>query len=773
MYWLGRQKRMARSLALCKRIVEMKFQLALNDDEVKYLLFLADDLLPIHVHETIFIPYLKDHCSAVQLRQWLVPAQRYEIIGCYAQKELGHGSNVGGIETTATYIPESDEFEVHSPTLSSTKWWIGGLGVLATHAVVMARLIIGDKDFGVHPFLVQIRDYKNHAALSGIAVGDIGPKMGANSMDNGFVRFHRVRIPRTQMLMRQVQVDKNGKVTAQSSAVLPKDSSKMIYSSMLKMRLDFVGYSALGLARTATIAIRYTSVRRQFGNPVAENRIIEYPGVQYRVFPALAATFAFAFTSHAMSEQYRSLQITVNKSSAASTNTQLQLAELHANSSALKSYCTTFAAVMMEQCRLACGGHGYSKFSGFPDFYGTFSHLCTAEGENWLLTQQCVRWLLKQLAMASSANSQSVAPSAEYLVHYVEQQQKLGTLKLEENSGDLLRSDVILDVLGYRAYHKVYTISRLMADFTARNPKSDPAERWKSLHVLIYQASEAHAQYLIAKSFIQAIEGGNANYHQIIKPVQGTAAWYLREPIAKSQFKQYSYPLKLMFSFITMYWIDGNIGDYLIGGFMAPRQASLLKKTLLGYDESATLSTNNSESVMSSLTSHALKMTNLLSIPDYVINSALGNADGRVYERMWDSAVLNGLFSSPGASRNVNSAQINAPEDIINLITAGTSSSMNNLNRIYNRELYKSDLLSHLPGLNSLEARMKHSHYLSRKGQLKDSKPSGYYDGDQVVDKDRSELDDMREWQEVHSLVIKPLVSGTLANQFEKNKSKL
>ena len=31
---------------------------------------------------------------------------------------LGHGSNVQGLETTATYIPNTDEFEIDSPTLT-------------------------------------------------------------------------------------------------------------------------------------------------------------------------------------------------------------------------------------------------------------------------------------------------------------------------------------------------------------------------------------------------------------------------------------------------------------------------------------------------------------------------------------------------------------------------------------------------------------------------------------------------------------------------------
>jgi acyl-CoA oxidase len=80
------------------------------------------------------------------------------IIGCYLQTELGHGSNVARLETTATYIPESREFELHSPTFTSSKWWIGGLSKTATHGVVQARLILpGGEDRGPHLFFVQLR----------------------------------------------------------------------------------------------------------------------------------------------------------------------------------------------------------------------------------------------------------------------------------------------------------------------------------------------------------------------------------------------------------------------------------------------------------------------------------------------------------------------------------------------------------------------------------------------------------------------------------------
>lgn len=79
--------------------------------------------------------------------------------------------------------------------------FIGGLGKSANHVILMAKLILNGEDKGLHPFMVQIRSLSDHSPLPGVTVGDIGPKFGFESVDNGFLRFEHVRIPRRNMLM--------------------------------------------------------------------------------------------------------------------------------------------------------------------------------------------------------------------------------------------------------------------------------------------------------------------------------------------------------------------------------------------------------------------------------------------------------------------------------------------------------------------------------------------------------------------------------------------
>lgn len=69
----------------------------------------------------MFIPAIKGQGTDEQQKKWLPLAYKMQIIGCYAQTELGHGSNVQGLETTATFDPQTDKFVIHSPTLTSSK----------------------------------------------------------------------------------------------------------------------------------------------------------------------------------------------------------------------------------------------------------------------------------------------------------------------------------------------------------------------------------------------------------------------------------------------------------------------------------------------------------------------------------------------------------------------------------------------------------------------------------------------------------------------------
>jgi acyl-CoA oxidase len=55
-----------------------------------------------------------------------------------------------------------------------------------------------------------MRDTNTRKMMPGVKAGDLGPKMGGSSLDNGWVIYSNVRIPRTNMMSRFVSVSKDG-----------------------------------------------------------------------------------------------------------------------------------------------------------------------------------------------------------------------------------------------------------------------------------------------------------------------------------------------------------------------------------------------------------------------------------------------------------------------------------------------------------------------------------------------------------------------------------
>lgn len=133
-----------------------------------------------------------------------------KIVGAYALTEVGHGSNIHQIQTTATYCPETEEFELHSPSFEAAKCWAGNLGKTCTYSIVFAQLLTPDgRNHGLNLFLVPLRDPKSHLPYSGVIIGDLGEKIGLNGLDNGFVMFHKYRLGKGFLLSRHSDL-KNG-----------------------------------------------------------------------------------------------------------------------------------------------------------------------------------------------------------------------------------------------------------------------------------------------------------------------------------------------------------------------------------------------------------------------------------------------------------------------------------------------------------------------------------------------------------------------------------
>jgi acyl-CoA oxidase len=209
---LSRPDRYHLGLARAKKLQRLAVALSWDVEDSKIAEYLVDDVSPYHLHMTMFATTVREQANDAQRAYWMPKIESWEIIGAYAQTELGHGSNVRGLELEARWNPTERAFVLHSPTLTSSKWWNGTLGRTANHAIVVAQLLIlksgaGQnalyENHGPHPFIVQVRNMKTHQPLDGIVIGDIGPKYGYASMDNAYMLFNNHKLVTAYEIVRK------------------------------------------------------------------------------------------------------------------------------------------------------------------------------------------------------------------------------------------------------------------------------------------------------------------------------------------------------------------------------------------------------------------------------------------------------------------------------------------------------------------------------------------------------------------------------------------
>ncbi|KAG1733523.1 acyl-CoA dehydrogenase/oxidase C-terminal [Suillus lakei] len=405
--FLGRTDQYIRAAAIINRLDELRRIHSWSEVEYTTATSLLSEVMSTALHDAAFQPVFLGQGSPALMENYWDLVYEKGIQGCYLQTELGHGTNVARLETTSTYIPETQEFEINSPSLTSTKWWIGALGKSATHGAVQAKLILPDgKDMGPHLFFVQLRSLEDHRPLQGITVGDIGPKAsgGMAAQDQGFARFDHVRIPRTNMF------SKFAEVTTEGSYIQPPHA-KLSYGGMMYIRANMIPSAGWTIAKAATVAIRYTTVRRQ-GEPDAkgfERQVLTYPSTYYRLLPILSRAFVFIelgrYTIKALTQMQQRL---------ANRDTSL-LPEMHALLCGLKVFVTTHGISDIETARRSMGGHGFSAFAGLGRLYIEYLPAATFEGDNFVLDGQVVRAatkLCKAVLSSTSAVAKLPLPSA-------------------------------------------------------------------------------------------------------------------------------------------------------------------------------------------------------------------------------------------------------------------------------------------------------------------------------------------------------------------------
>ncbi|KAK5442726.1 hypothetical protein LTS15_010933 [Exophiala xenobiotica] len=568
---LSRQDRYKLGLARGKRLRQLQDVHGWDDEDFLMAEYLVDDVQPYHLHISLFTAAIREQSNDEQRAYWMPKLASWEIIGAYAQTELGHGSNVRGIETEARWDPQSQQFILHSPYLTASQWWNGTLGRTATHAVVIAQLMLpeashgGDakyESYGPHPFIVQVRDMRTHQPPSSIIVGDIGPKYGYAPMDNA--------IPHSALLARYSKLDPH------TGAYNKSNNPSSLYGQ---------------LTRGRSFHDRDDADKRG-----PETSVLDYPTVQIRILPLLATTFALHFSGQAMRQLYeRTRNSSALDGDRVSEDADLAtLTELHSTSAGLKSLTTELAANGIESCRRAMGGHGYGGGTGLVQLNADYLSKPTVEGDNWMITQQVAQYLIKKVNERShSLKSQALNKTEEHLKDYLYSRVREPKFEvLEDKEGIVQAFNWRMSWSAFRAYD-------------AREVQRRP---WNSLLIEFHRLSRAYSQAMLVSNFYGAIS---------------SSAMGSLEPTTRTALTD-------LFRLFALHTMDTEAREFQNSGAVSSDTLDQLSDTVLA--------------LMSKIRPHAVKLVDAWALPDYLLDSALGRYDGRVYEDLFHRAhVLNPL----------------------------------------------------------------------------------------------------------------------------------
>ncbi|RLN46423.1 hypothetical protein BBJ29_008817 [Phytophthora kernoviae] len=447
----------------------------IDDPRDQQELYMAlGERLPLEVHRAMFVPTLENQADNEQQAQWLPLARSFRIIGAYAQTELGHGSNVQGLETTAVYDKGTQEFVIDSPTLTSRKWWPGGLGKTATHAIVHAKLLIDGENKGVQAFIVQLRSLENHMPLPGIEMGDIGPKVGFNSLDNGYAVFRNVRA---------YLILKLSFVLGAATTITTRFSAARVQGRKSKTNAESV--------KSAESEFVLTN----------ENQVLDYQNQQHALLPLVALAYAANFAGRAMTAMHDDTLALV-KSNHGSITTKIT--EVHAVSSGLKAWLADRVNDGIEQCRRLCGGHGFLQSSNLAHLFAENVGACTFESTFDVLVQQHSRYLLKAYAsqhedrvedkdtVPDNEDGETPTSFLRYTSLYTNYHVQCNAHRAE----DFGSFHILTDAFEVRATRSIQRLAQAMA--ASGNDAN-------ACRLLMASASTHHAELMLLKFFISGV----------------------------------------------------------------------------------------------------------------------------------------------------------------------------------------------------------------------------------------------------------------------------
>ncbi|QBE49546.1 acyl-CoA dehydrogenase [Leucobacter triazinivorans] len=476
--------------------------------------------------------------------KWLPDVMSLKLPGAFAMTEIGHGSDVASIGTTATYDPDTEEFEIHTPFTGAWKDYLGNAALHGQAAVVFAQLITRGVNHGVHAFFVPIRTPEGEM-LPGVGSEDDGVKGGLNGIDNGRLHFTHVRVPRENLLNRYGDVAADG--TYSSEIESPGRRFFTMIGTLVQGRVSLDGSAVRAMEAALTIAIRYGSERRQFpGASGRETVLLDYGQHQRRLLPRLAQTYAMAFADERLLTVF-------DEVFSGARDTDENREDLETLAAALKPLSTWAALDTLQEAREACGGAGFMAKNRLVGLRADLDIYVTFEGDNNVLLQLVGKRLLTDYAAQFKPGDRAAIAKAA-AAQLGDRVSRFGLRQMGQSIADLgqvsrsvesLRStEAQRELLTDRVQTMVSEIALALREATKGIPKGDSRARaianeeaFNAQQHKLIEAARAHGELLQWEAFTEGIEQvDDPGSRQVLTwlrdlfglgIIERNAAWYL------------------------------------------------------------------------------------------------------------------------------------------------------------------------------------------------------------------------------------------------------
>lgn len=212
----------------------------------------------------------------------------------------------------------------------------------------------------------------------------------------------------------------------------------------------------------------------------------------------------------------------------------------------------------------------------------------TVEGDNWMITQQTAAYLIKR--MTEVVNNRDLTPTNSVdaqLQAFIQSQKGQQSFSVDNDFG-------LVQAFRHRASHLTYQV------YQARVVQKLP---WTDLMLHLHRLSRAYSECLLVTNFYDAV------FETTLKPPVDPATLDV---------------MRNLYRLFAIFTLDISASEFLLSKALQTDQLQELTPRI--------------QQLMKAIRPHAVRLVDAWSVPDYVLESALGSYDGDVYNRLFHKA---------------------------------------------------------------------------------------------------------------------------------------